>query len=97
MQTQLTRAAGGNIMETILTILSSNVFIAFASYIMGKRKRNADTDNQILNNLEISINLYKEIIDDLKKEIESLNIKIQHLESRIEELHAENKKLKSSL
>lgn len=83
--------------ETILTILGSNVVVSVFSYVTGKRQANATTDNQILHNLELSVNLYKEIIDDLKKEIESLNIKIQELESKIDELHKENIELRKSL
>lgn len=89
--------AGKKNMETLFTLLGSNVLTALVSFFVGKKKISAETDNQILHNLEISINLYKEIIDDLKREIESLNIKIQHLEHKVEELHNENKKLKSSL
>ena len=44
--------------------------------------------------LYISISLYQEIIQDLKKEIESLNIKIQHLETKMDDLYKENKELK---
>jgi peptidoglycan hydrolase CwlO-like protein len=78
--------------ETLLIV--SNLLTAIAGFFVGKRKQNAETDNQVLRNLEISVNLYKEIIDDLKTEIEGLNIKIQDLERKIDELHAENKELK---
>jgi peptidoglycan hydrolase CwlO-like protein len=78
-------------------LLASNILTGLAAWFVGKRKANAETDNQILKNLELSVNLYKEIIDSLKKEIESLNIKVQELETKIDELHEENKRLKSSL
>jgi hypothetical protein len=81
-------------METILTILGSNVVVAIVGYITGKRKSQAETDNQVLRNLELSVNLYKQIIDDLKTEIEGLNIRIQELEKKIDVLHEENKRLK---
>jgi chaperonin cofactor prefoldin len=45
--------------------------------------------------LELSVNLYAQIIRDLKSEIESLNVKIQALETKIDILHEENKALKS--
>jgi peptidoglycan hydrolase CwlO-like protein len=80
--------------ETLFTILGSNVVVAVFSYFSGKRKTDADTDNSILKNLEISINIYQEIISDLKIEIQNLNVKIQDLEEKIDELHEENKKLK---
>jgi peptidoglycan hydrolase CwlO-like protein len=81
-------------MENYILIVS-NILTGIAAWFVGKRRANAETDNQILRNLELSVNLYRSIIDDLKKEIESLNIKVQELESKIDELHEENKKLKN--
>jgi peptidoglycan hydrolase CwlO-like protein len=83
--------------DTILTILGSNVITSIASYFAGKRKTKAETDNLILLNLEKSILLYSQIISDLRSEIELLNVKVQELESKIDELHLENKKLKSQV
>ena len=80
--------------ETILLFLS-NALTGFAGWFVGRKKQQADTDNQVLRNLELAVGLYKNIIDDLKKEIHELNIKIQDLEKKVDELHAENKKLKS--
>ena len=81
--------------ETLITILGSNVVVGFFSYLTGKRKSKAETDNIILDGLEKSINLYREIVEDLKKEIESLNGKVQLLETKIEELIKENHQLKN--
>jgi hypothetical protein len=83
--------------ETILSILGSNVITSIASFFAGKRKTKAETDNLILLNLEKSILLYSQIITDLRSEIELLNIKVQELEGKIDELHLENKKLKSQV
>lgn len=83
--------------ENILAILGSGTITGLIGYFTGKKKSDAETDNQVLRNLELSVNLYKEIIDDLKKEIEGLNVRIQDLEKKIDELHEENKRLKSSL
>ena len=81
-------------MNTEILLLLSNVITGIASFFVGRRKSNAETDNQVLRNLELSINLYKNIIDDLKIEIRELNIKIQNLEDKVEKLMEENKKLK---
>jgi peptidoglycan hydrolase CwlO-like protein len=78
-------------------LLASNILTGVAAWFVGKRRANAETDNQVLRNLELSVNLYKQIIDSLKLEIESLNVRIQELEKKIDELHEENKRLKSSL
>lgn len=79
--------------QEVLLILS-NALTGIAAWFVGRRKVTAETDNQVLRNLELSVNLYRGIIDDLKKEIEALNVKIQQLEDKIDELHEENKKLK---
>ena len=84
-------------MEENTLLIISNAFTAVAAWFVGKRKVNAETDNQVLRNLELSVNLYRGIIDDLKEEIEALNIKIQELEHKIDVLHQENKRLKNSL
>lgn len=80
--------------ETILLFLSNGI-TGIAAWFVGRKRQQADTDNQVLRNLELAVNLYKNIIDDLKEEIHELNIKIQELEKKVDELHAENKKLKS--
>lgn len=82
-------------MNTEILLLLSNVITGIASFFVGRRKSNAETDNQVLRNLELSIGLYKNIIDDLKVEIQSLNLKIQDLERKVEMLMEENKKLKN--
>lgn len=81
-------------MNTELLLIISNALTGIAGWFAGRRKSNAETDNQVLRNLELSIQLYKNIIDDLKKEIHELNIKIDDLEKRVENLMNENKRLK---
>lgn len=81
-------------MNTEYILFVSNALTGIAAWFAGRRRSNAETDNQVLRNLELSIGLYKNIIDDLKQEIQGLNIKIQDLERKVEELYTENKRLK---
>ena len=81
-------------MNTEILLLISNILTGIAGFFVGKRRSDAETDNQVLRNLELSIGLYKNIIDDLKEEIHELNIKIQELEKKVETLMDENRKLK---
>ncbi len=81
-------------MNTELLLIISNALTGIAAWVVGRRKSNAETDNQVLKNLELSIQLYKNIIDDLKSEIHELNHKIDTLEKKVEELMSENRKLK---
>jgi peptidoglycan hydrolase CwlO-like protein len=80
--------------DNIMMILGSNVAVAIISYFTGRRQINATTDNQVLHNLELSVNLYKKIIDDLKNEIHNLNTKVQELEVKIDDLMEENHNLR---
>jgi predicted nucleic acid-binding Zn-ribbon protein len=81
-------------MSTEILLLISNALTGLAAFFVGRRRTEAETDNQVLRNLELSIGLYKNIIDDLKQEIHELNIKIQALEKKVEDLMTENRHLK---
>jgi peptidoglycan hydrolase CwlO-like protein len=81
-------------MNTEILLLISNILTGVAAFFVGKRRSDAETDNQVLRNLELSIGIYVKIIDDLKGEIHELNNKIQDLEKKVEMLMEENKKLK---
>jgi peptidoglycan hydrolase CwlO-like protein len=75
--------------QIIMTVVTTVI-----GYVVGRRKSNAETDNQVLKNLELSIGLYKNMIDDLRTEIRELNLKIQELEIKVDSLKQENNKLK---
>lgn len=81
-------------LDTIFMILGSNVVVAIISFVTGRRQQNAVTDNQVLINLEHSINIYRQIIEDMKVQILNLNQKVQELEIKIDELVEENHNLK---
>ena len=77
-----------------IVLIISNALTAAASFFVGRRKTEADSDNAILNNLASSINIYKTIIDDLKEEIHQLNLKVDQLEKKVDFLTEENTKLR---
>ena len=82
-------------MNTELLLVISNALTGIAAFFVGKRRSDAETDNQVLRNLELSIGIYVKIIEDLKTEIHELNIKVQDLEKKVEDLMTENRKLKN--
>ena len=82
------------IMNNELILILSNVLTGIASFFVSKRMSNAQTDNQILKNLELAMGVYQTLCENMRDEIVSLNLKIQDLEKKIDELHEENKRLK---
>ena len=80
--------------DTILLLLS-NALTAIASFFVGKRKSNAETDNLVLSNLEKSMSIYQDLIQNLKEEIHQLNTKITELEAKVDMLMKENRELKN--
>lgn len=81
-------------MNTEIILIISNILTGIAGWFAGRRRSDAETDNQVLKNLELAVGVYTRIIEDLKGEIHELNIKVQDLEKRVDELMAENRKLK---
>jgi len=78
-------------------LLLTNTITGLAGWFVGRRRQRAETDNQVLRNLEISIDLYRQVIEDMKTEIGQLKRRIAELEHKIDQLHEENKKLKANL
>lgn len=80
--------------DTILLFLS-NAITGIAAWYVGKRKTNAETDNIVLTNLEKSVNIYADLVNNLKEEIHQLNQKISELEAKVDMLMKENRELKN--
>jgi peptidoglycan hydrolase CwlO-like protein len=76
--------------QIVMTVVTTLI-----GYFVGRRKTNAETDNQVLKNLELSVGIYTKIIEDLKGEIQELNHKVQDLQKMVDELMVENRKLKN--
>jgi peptidoglycan hydrolase CwlO-like protein len=81
-------------MSNLIVLFISNLVTGLISFFISKKISEGQRGNQSLNNLELSVSLFREIIEDLKKEIEGLNIKVQQLEDKIDDLSKENNKLK---
>jgi peptidoglycan hydrolase CwlO-like protein len=77
-----------------IVLIISNALTAAASFFVGRRKSEADSDNVILNNLATSIGIYQTIIESLKEEIQQLNLKVDQLEKKVDFLTEENTKLR---
>ena len=84
-------------MNDTIILLISNALTGAAGFFAGKRRSDAETDNQVLRNLELSVGIYTKIIDDLKIEIHELNNKVQDLQKMVDKLMLENRKLKNTI
>jgi peptidoglycan hydrolase CwlO-like protein len=87
-------------METVLEKLlyvGSTVAVSLVTYLMGKRKQEAETDSTTLSNLEKSLEIYQLMINDMSIKIDALTKKINELELTIDKLYQENKVLKQKV
>lgn len=64
------------------------------AYIFGYKMNNADLCGKRLDELEKSIGVYNNIINDMSIKIDNLRKEITNLENRVMELMTENKNLK---
>ena len=85
-----------NILEKIIYV-ASTVIVSFVTFLMGKKKQAAETDSTTLQNLEKSLLIYQNIVNDMGDKIDVLSRKIDELELTIEKLMNENKQLKSKI
>lgn len=81
-------------MDLILNFLITTITTLIA-YVIGRRRASKETDNLILQNIEKSVSIYQIIIDDMGKQIVSLNKKIDDLETKVDELLKENNELRT--
>lgn len=81
-------------MDTYVQVIITSI-TGGLTFLLGLRRGKADTENVLLQNLEKSIGIYQLIIEDMKEEIKSLNVKIDTLEGKVEQLLQENNELKT--
>ena len=70
------------------------VITGVISYFAGFRKSKKEIEGMTIINLEKSLQIYKEMIDDLSTRINNLNNQIKELDVKIDELMVENTNLK---
>ena len=85
-----------SVIEKLLYV-GSTVAVSLVTYLMGKRKQEAETDSTTLDNLEKSLEIYQKMINDMSNKIDVLSAKINELEATVEKLYKENKQLKSKV
>ena len=86
--------------ETWITILSSAITAfatAFTTWFFTKRKYNAEVDNNVITNMQESLEFYKTLADDNKARLEEVLKENTELRKEITDLRTQVDKLTSTL
>lgn len=81
-------------MQEFLLVTIPSIISAIVGWIIGFRKQNIDLCGQRLDELEKSLIIYNNIINDMSEKITDLRDEIRQLEDTINKLMSENKQLK---
>lgn len=65
-----------------------------SGFFLGMRKTQKETDSISIQNVASTLNVYQEIISDLKSEINALKSKMEIMDKTIHNLQEENKQLR---
>jgi len=68
-----------------------------SGFFLGMRKTQKETDSISIQNVASTLNVYQDIIADLKDEINSLKTKMDEMEKTIINLKKENKQLRAMI
>ena len=86
--------------ETWITILSSAITAfatAFTTWFFTTRKYNAEVDNNLISNMQDSLEFYKSLADDNKSRLEAVLQENAELRKEIADLRTQVDKLTSTL
>lgn len=64
-----------------------------SGFFLGMRKTQKETDSISIQNVAATLNVYQEIIADLKSQMQEMKLKMDEMEKTIHTLQQENKKL----
>ena len=68
-----------------------------SGFFLGMRKTQKETDSISIQNVAATLNVYQEIIADLKAQMGEMKSKMENMEGTIKTLQAENKKLSAMI
>lgn len=86
--------------DTWIAILGgaiATVISGFSSWFFAKRKYNAEVDNNLINNMQESLEFYKSLADDNKRRLEDVLQENAELRKEVSELREQVAKLTSAL
>ena len=80
-----------------LTGLFSTIVSGFASWFFTKKKYNAEVDNNLISNMQDSLEFYKALADDNKRRLDEVLNENADLRKEVSELREQVPKLTSAL
>jgi peptidoglycan hydrolase CwlO-like protein len=85
------------IMDSNIITVAIALVTSITSFIFGQHKAKREIESMTITNVQKSVDVYREIIEDLRGEVSELLIKVNQLEDKIDELHSENSQLRKML
>lgn len=85
------------IMDSNIITVAIALVTSITSFIFGQHKAKREIESMTITNVQKSVDVYREIIEDLRGEVSELLIKVNQLEDKIDELHSENSQLRRML
>lgn len=79
-----------------ITIVTSAI-TSFITWLLAKKKYNAEVDNNLIRNMQEALEFYKKLADDNKERLEELIKRNEQLEAKNEELGKRDDKLEEEL
>lgn len=70
---------------------------AFVTWIFGKRKEDVEVKSSELDNTEKAVKLWREMAEELKKQVDELSGKVDTLMSEVHSLRMENAELRNKI
>lgn len=86
--------------ETWISILGgviATIVSGFSGWFFAKRKYNAEVDNNLINNMQDSLEFYKALADDNKQRLDEVLAENADLRKEVSELREQVSKLTSAL
>lgn len=83
--------------ETLLIPFLTSIAGAFSGWFFGRRKQTAEAVQSELESVEKAVSIWREIAQDLKKEMAEQGVQIQKLQDEVATLRRDNARLLSEL
>ena len=75
----------------------SSIISAWTSWFFARKKYNSEVDNNLIENMQDSLNFYKQLSDDNRKRLEDVLKRNEDLEKEVKELKKQMFNLMSSI